>query len=426
MYLAIQNTGVAPVEAFTVLGVSTARGDSSKIGQFGSGSKLGINVLLRAGLNPVIFLGSKKLEFFSKPAFMGEKQYNHVCYNYDGKIEKTGFSLEFGEMDWDATEMALRELISNAIDAVGVANVVLDVVAEPKSAEGMTGIFILLTPDVQKYYAKLSSKFLHFVGKNEISILDKQGENNQAQIYRKGVFVRSLSVEKSVSMFNYNFGDSVKIDETRNMDDYTCQSEAARLFGENTDCLKKYFEGITSTTKVWEDDFSFYHINYTKSNSAWESVYPNTYFTDSAMIADIVRKQGKKVVMVRNYSTLRNSVRAWDAAASITIVEKNGNTVVEATNTTMINAGKVWRKLIKLGLTNGKEMCSVKSFKAVVTETGGLRGYYENDCIYINVDDEGSFQTILEEFAHYITGKGDGERIFQEFAFNVATRAMFD
>ena len=52
MYLLVQNPGVAPVEGYTLLGVSTTRncGVAGTIGQFGSGAKHAINTLLRAGL----------------------------------------------------------------------------------------------------------------------------------------------------------------------------------------------------------------------------------------------------------------------------------------------------------------------------------------------------------------------------------------
>ena len=48
MFVCIQNPGVAPVEGFTLLGVSTTRdcGVEGTVGQFGSGNKHAINVLL--------------------------------------------------------------------------------------------------------------------------------------------------------------------------------------------------------------------------------------------------------------------------------------------------------------------------------------------------------------------------------------------
>ena len=69
-YLKIENVGVCPPEGFSVLGVSLA--DTSKnvgvIGQFGSGSKNAVAVLLRNELSPVVFAGTLKLEFGTRPA----------------------------------------------------------------------------------------------------------------------------------------------------------------------------------------------------------------------------------------------------------------------------------------------------------------------------------------------------------------------
>ena len=47
MKLIIRNTGIVPIEAFTLMGVSTKRNDEDKIGMFGTGFKYGISVLLR-------------------------------------------------------------------------------------------------------------------------------------------------------------------------------------------------------------------------------------------------------------------------------------------------------------------------------------------------------------------------------------------
>ena len=62
MYLMIRNPGVAPVEAFTLLGASNKSGTDA-IGQFGSGTKFGTLALLRANLPPVIYSGLTRIEF---------------------------------------------------------------------------------------------------------------------------------------------------------------------------------------------------------------------------------------------------------------------------------------------------------------------------------------------------------------------------
>ena len=63
-YLKIENVGTAPVEGFTVFGVSLADTSSNAgvIGQFGSGNKHGVAVLLRNDLSPIVFAGRLKLE----------------------------------------------------------------------------------------------------------------------------------------------------------------------------------------------------------------------------------------------------------------------------------------------------------------------------------------------------------------------------
>ena len=68
MYLLIQNPGIAPVEGYTLLGVSTTRncGVAGTIGQFGSGAKHAINTLLRAGLRLLIYCGKTRLEFTTR------------------------------------------------------------------------------------------------------------------------------------------------------------------------------------------------------------------------------------------------------------------------------------------------------------------------------------------------------------------------
>ena len=90
-YLKIENIGVCPAEGFTVLGVSLADTTDRQgvIGQFGSGNKHGVAVLLRNELAPIVFAGTLKLEFGTKPQVVGdglaEKEFARVVVKYGGK-----------------------------------------------------------------------------------------------------------------------------------------------------------------------------------------------------------------------------------------------------------------------------------------------------------------------------------------------------
>ena len=125
MFLCIQNPGVAPVEGFTLLGVSTTRdcGVAGTIGQFGSGAKHAINTLLRAGLKLLIYCGKTRLEFATREETVHDglvtKNIKRVVCKLGGTSSKTldmGWCLDFGAIDWTDLSMALREFVANAID----------------------------------------------------------------------------------------------------------------------------------------------------------------------------------------------------------------------------------------------------------------------------------------------------------------------
>lgn len=422
MYLMIMNTGVAPVEAFTVLGVSTARGDASKIGQFGSGSKHGVNILLRNKINPTIFLGCEELKFHCKPSMMGEKNYNHVYYDFRGQSVPTGFALEFGAMDWDSVSMALREFISNAIDAVGVDNVVIDIAESPVAIDGATVIYVPLNDEIRKYYDSIRQNFLHFEGKAEVAVIEKN-ETNNGKIYRKGVFVREVS---KPSMFDYNFDDSIKIDESRNMNDYACCTAAANVLGKNPEQLKKYIKSLSGHDKVWEDEFSCWSAGISAVGDAWKELHGDAVACRTDTMAQIVRTKGHKAVVInRNFDFVGNIVKSGDDM--IGLVNKKNVSEVKPSATMRKTFDKIWLKLQNSGFTNNKQKPALMGFSQPMMGETTIEGFYDpsNQTCYINVEYAGVISTHLEEIAHYITGANDGDRAFQQFAFSIASRWGF-
>ena len=97
-FLKIENVGVCPPEGFTVLGVSLADTTDQQgvIGQFGSGNKHGVAVCLRNEIAPVVFCGTLRLEFFTKPQTVSDskasKDFARVCVRYGGSDPATGAS----------------------------------------------------------------------------------------------------------------------------------------------------------------------------------------------------------------------------------------------------------------------------------------------------------------------------------------------
>ena len=289
MFLMIQNPGVAPHEAFTVLGLSTTRSAYSErvrdddndldllIGTFGSGSKLSINLLLRNSLSPVVFCGKQRLEFYVKPESVDDglqqRNYGQVRVKRSGKTvdgvsinrdEKLGFALEYGVQDWDDLSMGLREFVSNAIDrtireegkflpAIHDGRLQIEIVSDNqvRAKDGYTRIFVPFNDLVQKFYMELPKRFLHFSEPHSIrqNILTKRDRNfgsvKNAVIYRKGVFVREVQSSAHTSLFDYNFSDELKIDEARNVDDWrVAEAAAVAMRNASTEVLTTVYRSL--------------------------------------------------------------------------------------------------------------------------------------------------------------------------------------
>ena len=93
------------------------------IGQFGSGNKHAINLLLRAGLKVVVYCGKTRLDFQTRDDEIDDgltrKPIRRVMCKMGGTSTRTidlGWVLDFGAIDWTDLGMALREFVSNAID----------------------------------------------------------------------------------------------------------------------------------------------------------------------------------------------------------------------------------------------------------------------------------------------------------------------
>ncbi len=263
MHLLIQNPGVAPVEGFTLLGVSTTRGCGVEgaIGQFGSGNKHAINVLLRAGLKVVAYCGKTRLDFQTRDDEIDDgltrKPVKRVMCKLGGTSTRTidlGWVLYFGAIDWTDLGMALREFISNAIDrtlreengefvpALSDGRLSVTVVEDEKikAKDGYTRVYVEMNDEVQRYVDDLPKRFLHFSSdpaQVKKSFLSKSKANRNlngtrtAVIYREGVYVREVLDYTEDSVYDYNFKTSpLEIDESRNSSDYAIRAAVARLY----------------------------------------------------------------------------------------------------------------------------------------------------------------------------------------------------
>ena len=466
LYLKIENKGEAPVEGYLLLGVSTTRESKDKrtIGQFGSGSKHAVSLMLRHDINPTVFCGSLRLDFFAKPITVddgiAEFDYSRVCAKLSGKKdgksvrreEDLGFVLEHGVYDWTDLSMALREMVSNAIDRTireggEVDDVVIEIVDSIRAKAGHTRVFVPLTPDVQRFYRELPKRFLHFKESDnlEISVLSKANREFEdkkcAMLYKKGVFVReSANVN---SLFDYNFGDELLLDESRNVDEYRVKQSAANEISKSS-CvnLAIAFQSVARGEDTFESNFDDYHLtriyddNDENRKETWQKAW-KAAFGDAIMcrnhnelLNDLVKKKGFKAVVMDNSSWF-DACRYHGIKSNmdiLTIVEKDGNKIIPATEDVILATEEVWGWLEGLGVLNGRDKPEVHCYQDIMSAGSKVLGYYSDDKVYINHDISVGFSellmtTVLEELAHHITGATDMSRDFQDFAFTVAMRS---
>lgn len=461
-YLKIENIGECPSEGFTVLGVSLADTSSNRgvIGQFGSGNKHSVAVLLRNNLPPIVYSGTLRMEFGTKPQTVADgiasKDFGRVVVKYGGRrngTEELGFVMDYGRHDWQDVAFALREFVSNAIDRSIRENgdwstVKVEVVNESqvRARSGYTRVFIPLNEDVLNFYNNLGKWFLHF---SEPELLDETilpkrdrnlGGRHAAVIYRRGVRVREFEANDTESLFDYNL-NNLLIDEARKASDWDVRHHCSRALGAaSKQSLAVVFNALINSDKFyWEYEFDAYAVTCFTNSAAWVEAFDSIAGEDGVLTvestAEQLRRKGYKPVIAHESfvsAAHRNGVRT--AIRVLSEDEFAGREIVEPTNSAKAAVEKVWEVVTLAGLANGKEKPPVKCFTSIMEGCVALNGYYKEGVVFINRDLAPNGMTgvlpnklvkvALEEVAHFVTGATDNSRDFQDYLLELSTRLV--
>jgi len=467
-YLLIQNPGVAPIEAYTLLGMSTTRdcGVKGTIGQFGSGAKHAVNVLLRAGIKFWIYCGKTRLDFFTLDEDIHDgltsKTVQRVYCKLGGTSNRTidcGWCLDFGVIDWNETAMALREFVANALDRTirqekeflnakrdGKLKVIPVDETQRRACEGFTRIFVEMTPDVQSYYGELPKRFLHFSKQPEqvYQILLPKADRNLCDsqtpvIYRGGVMVREIKETKHRSLYDYNFPPAdLKIDECRNSNEYHTRAACARAIRRaDPDTIATIYRSLIAVDQTFESELDPYYLLPTYETPStdeqdawqkgWEQVAGDAVLGDleSTHVNEFASRKGFNVKAVKGNSWVRTAAR-FGVKTSETVLSENeqaGKEPLVASASALQAVDIVWTWLLELEMTKGKTKPRVSCYRDLMDAEGETMGYYEDGTVYLREDissavSKHTLKVALEEVAHYITGSTDCSRDFQDFLLN--------
>ena len=459
MFLCVQNPGVAPVEGFTLLGVSTSRGETGTIGQFGSGAKHAINTLLRAGLKLTIYCGKTRLEFTTRDETVNDglvaKAIKRVVCKLGGTSSKTldmGWCLDFGSIDWTDLSMALREFVANAVDRTvrektdflpslhnGDLRVMIVEDGAVRARGGYTRVYVEASPDVQRFYGELPRRFLHFSPDPSLvreSLLPKAGRNlvgQTAMIYKEGVFVREIEGE-AASIYDYNFhGDELQLDESRNSSEYVVKASAAQLFRKATaGQMVEVFKSLLARQKTYEASFDGSYVARTwgeiepEQKAAWQKGWefaagPDTVMCDALLTHTIefVRRKGFCPKPIEATSWLMAAQRCGVKTVFSVLdgYERGGQEIIPATSAAVEAVNIVWSWLQQVNMIQGKQKPAVACFRQCMEAGEELMGFYRDGTVYLKEGIAGKYllRVALEEVVHYVTGATDMSRDFQNF-----------
>ena len=210
-YLKIVNNGLMHNEDLTLVGSSTKRGATDKIGQYGSGNKFALAYYLRNDILPIIYSGKRKIDIDCEIVLHRDSPIRVLTV--DG--QKTSITAGMGELDWKAW-MALRETISNAIDEGGfeMTTCFYDDENQLEYCDGKTTIYIPLSKEISDIVINWDHYFA-FDRKhdyaNEVGRIFFKQEESPSNIYRRGIRCYD-SVTKR--MFDIDF-NNIEINESR-------------------------------------------------------------------------------------------------------------------------------------------------------------------------------------------------------------------
>jgi hypothetical protein len=331
-------------------------------------------------------------------------------------------------------------------------NVEVEIVGENqvRAKAGVTRVFVPLDEDgnVQKFYDNLGKWFLHFSEPHLLTatILPKSDRNfegrQSAVIYRRGVRVREFMASDTASLYDYNL-ENLKLDESRKVDDWYVQYEAAKAFAAaDAVTISRLWQSFLDGSKYWEHTFQSYGLEDGIRDEGQKAVWAKAFELvagEGAVIStpeggELAARKGFKVVHAPEVFVQAAEKRGLPTPAKVLSEDQRlGREVLDSTPDAEAAVDFAWALVEKHKVANGRKRPLVKTFRKIMDGGSQTLGFYKDGTVHINQDIAagGSLSlgwhaltqqllvTALEEVAHHVTGATDNSRDFQDFFLNL-------
>jgi hypothetical protein len=256
-YLVFETPGLIDMRAFTTMGISAKPRSALPIGMFGTGLKYAMAVLVRMGVQPVVYVGKDKYTFAKKQVTFRDKGFDLL------RMRAERFSLmhprwidlpyttEYGR-NWKMWQV-FRELEANTRDENGTTSV-QDQQYNPKT--DCTAI-VIDSSDLIAEWQKRDEIFLPDAARTGDGVEVRYTPCDR--VYWRGLRVHELN---KPALFTYNFLGWLELTEDRTLkyEFYATSSLAKWLLTDCTD--EQIIETIlTAPSRNWEHGLSFDNYN---------------------------------------------------------------------------------------------------------------------------------------------------------------------
>lgn len=382
-----QNDGVLDLHAITTFGASVKEG-KNPIGQFGTGLKYAIAVILRHGCGVTITLGGTVYSFGTKVQAIRNQDFSLVCMysGYeDSDRQSCGFTTELGK-HWELW-MAYRELACNCMDEAGKISKESYAIdgTEGRTVICVTGqAFEAVYADRQKYILE-DAPHLTFEELLEVRMVSSK------DIHYRNILVGQTQMP---ALMSYNILRAIDLTEDRTMkyvfmlDGWIVQ---ACLKSTDKDFIRKI---VTASTKTFEGNLSF-----------------NNSIDPSEEFKQVVMQEYRKNIAGVNLSAVekvRSIEKASFRPAIMKITPVQDKTLQKAINFCKRHGWDVDQYPIHVVQALGSEILAVAMGEEIwlserIFQLGGTKAVAS---------------TLIEEFLHINRGYMDESRQMQQYLFD--------